>query len=151
MHILSRDDFENIPGCVVDEAGCTEVPKTNTRNFLGGCDLRADMGDKNNKLKSIEEFNQSLRAAAQGGSKDIHSVNTESSLISQLKDILIQMGLEVELYDQVVDGIRKQLMTTEPFTETIEAAVVDKAIIQEMGIKLKKAFQAMAVNQLRIK
>ncbi len=155
--IYLRDEFENIPGCVVDEAGCTEVPKTNTRNFLGGCDLRAEMGEKSNKLKSIEEFNQSQRAAAQGFSTKIDSDNMnvgdkiDKSLITQLKETLIQMGLEEELYDQVVEGTRKQLIKTESLMDTDDSVALEKALVEEMASKLKKAFKAMAVEQLRIK
>jgi hypothetical protein len=143
-----RDEFESIPGCVVDEAGCTHLPKTNARSFLGGCDLRAEAVEKSNqasKLRSIDDFNR-----MQGGNSSEKSAgNNELSILTRLRDLLLEMGIEHELFDQVVEGIKHQIIAG--MGEDVNSSLVNKAVVEELGAKWKRTLKSMAVDQLRIK
>jgi hypothetical protein len=60
--------------------------------------------------------------------------------------VLQEMGIEQELFQQVVDGMRKELDVT-----TISEPELLEAIVANLGIKLKATLKAIAVEQLRIK
>ena len=90
------------------------------------------------KLKSIDDFNSS---SAAGGSQG-------APVLERLRNVLEELGVENELFDQVFEGIKKDAM------EKFGAADDDAGVLDEamniLGGKLKKSMKAMAVEQLRI-
>lgn len=126
------DDFQNIPGC--QKGLCSEV-KDEQKQFLGGTDLREAVGEAI-KLKSIDDFN---RSQAAGGAE-------AAPVLDRLQKVLMEMGIENELYTQVLDGIRNSLKSSTP--DEVELL---EAIKAEMGTKLKEALKSIAAEQLRIK
>lgn len=128
------DDFQNIPGCKTGI--CSEVKDNDgQKQFLGGTDLREKAGDTV-KLKSIDDFN---KAQAAGGSD-------AAPVLERLRGVLAELGVEHELYDQVVEGIKKEVASQ--MTDEVDNLT---AVAQELGGKLKAAMKAIAVEQLRIK
>jgi len=125
------NDFENIPGC--QHGVCSEV-KDEQKQFLGGSDLREKVGEA--QLKSIDDFNKSQAA---GGSE-------AAPVLDQMRTVMAKMGVENELYDQVLDGLKQELSATAPNeAELLEAVAV------ELGQKLKDAMKAIAAEHQRIK
>lgn len=125
------DEFENIPGC--QHGVCSEV-KEEQKQFLGGSDMREKIGEP--KLKSIDDFNKSQAA---GGSE-------AAPVLDQLRTVMAKIGVENELYDQVLEGLKQELSATAPNeAELLEAVAV------ELGQKLKDAMRAIAAEQQRIK
>jgi hypothetical protein len=125
------EDFENIPGC---QTGiCSEV-KEEQKSFLGGSDLREQV--EVTKLKSIDDFN---KAQAAGGSD-------YAPLLDRLRHVLKELGVENELFDQVVDGLKK-----ESAEATSNEAEMMEAVAAELGGKLKAAMKAIAAEHQRIK
>ena len=84
------------------------------------------------KLKTIDDFNATEAA---GGS-------SAAPVLDRLRAVLAEAGVENELFDQVFDGIKKEIGEGE---DELGAAT------EELGSKLKKAFKSIAVEQLRIK
>jgi hypothetical protein len=126
--VYDWEDFQAIPGC---ETGfCTDVKEENSKQFLGGCDLRDASAPA--KLKTIDDFNATEAA---GGS-------SAAPVLDRLRAVLAEAGVENELFDQVFDGIKKEIGEGE---DELGAAT------EELGSKLKKAFKSIAVEQLRIK
>lgn len=126
------EDFQSIPGC--QSGTCTDKKdesESQTKQFLGGCDLREAMGESQ-KLKTIDDFN-----AARANGSDAAPV------LERLRGVFSEIGIENELFDQVVDGIKKKL-GTEKGSDILAAAT------EELGIELKKAMKNIAVQQLRI-
>ncbi len=130
------DGFQTLPTCQTGK--CTDVKDedNNQKQFLGGCDLREEMNGP--KLKSIDDFNA---AAAAGGSEG-------APVLERLRSVLEELGVENELFDQVLDGVKKEEMTKNGLQED-DAKVVDEAT-KNLGLKLKRAMKAIAVEQLRI-
>lgn len=127
------EDFQNIPGCETAEA-CTEV-KEEGKQFLGGTDLREQAGETV-KLKSIDDFN---KAQAAGGAD-------AAPVLERLQTALEEIGVEKELYEQVVEGIKKDVAGQA--SSEAQALELTKA---ELGSKLKASMKAIAAEQLRIK
>ena len=131
------EEFQSIPGC--EEGVCSEVRDTNNAiSFLGGCDVREALGQSQEgpKLRSIEDFN---KAAAMGGS-------ATAPVLDRLKSVLEELGIEQELFDQVVEGIKKEISV-----EDSSVSEVSEGVKERLGKKLKDAMKAIAVEQLRIK
>lgn len=130
------DEFQSLPSC--QKGTCTDVKddESDHKQFLGGCDLREQMSGP--KLKSIDDFNAS---AAAGGSKG-------APVLERLRSVLEELGVENELFDQVLEGLKKEERTKNGLQED-DAKVVDEAT-KSLGLKLKNAFKAVAVEQLRI-
>lgn len=129
------EDFQDITGCC-EAAACTDVKENEGQKlFLGGTDLREKAGEAV-KLKSIDDFN---KAQAAGGSE-------AAPVLDRLQLVLEELGIEKELYHQVVEGMRKELATK----ATKEAELLE-AIKAELGSKLKASLKAVAAEQLRIK
>ena len=126
------EDFENIPGCCTGT--CTEVKEADQKLFLGGTDLREKAGEAV-KLKSIDDFN---KAQAAGGAD-------AAPVLERLQMVLVELGIEKELYEQVVEGIRKKLAA-----QTSNEAELLQAIKAELGNRLKANLKAIAAEQLRI-
>ena len=126
------DDFEKIPGCC--NGTCTEVKEADQKQFLGGSDLREQVEAV--QLKSIDDFNM---AQAAGGAD-------AAPVLERLQKVLEELGIEKDLYQQVVEGIRKDQSTQ----ASTEAELLD-AIKVELGNKLKNSLKAIAAEQLRIK
>ena len=126
------EEFELIEGC---ETGvCSEV-KDDQKLFLGGTDLR-EQANGEPKLKSIDDFN---KAQAAGGSD-------AAPVLERLQNVLEELGVEKELYDQVVEGISKEASAaTDNEKEILEN------VKSELGAKFKAALKAVAAEQLRIK
>lgn len=125
------NEFERIPGCLTGV--CSDV-KEEQKQFLGGSDLREQAAPTN--LKSIDDFNKSQAA---GGADS-------APVMERLRSVLAELGVENELFDQVVDGMRKEVSST----VSGEAQVLE-AVAGELGSKLKAAMKSIAVDQLRIK
>jgi hypothetical protein len=134
------DEFQAIPGC--QSGTCTDVKEENSgKQFLGGCDLREAVGEAQ-KLKSIEDFNASMAA---GGS-------SAAPVLERLRSVMAEIGVEKELFDQVFEGIKKEVGDAgvkegNGVNEGDELGLATR----ELGAKLKKAMKAIAVDQLRIK
>lgn len=128
------NDFEAIPGCK-EEAYCTDVKDQGQKQFLGGMELRAQ-NNEGEQLRSIDDFN---KARAAGGT-------TAAPILERLQRVMQEMGIEQELYNQVVEGMKKEL---EP-TVTSEPELLE-AVVAQLGAKLKATMKAIAVDQLRIK
>jgi len=128
------EGFQRIPGC--QTGVCTEIkPDDDQPQFLGGTDLREAAGGAV-QLKSIDDFN---RAQAAGGAD-------AAPVLDRLSKVLVELGMETELYEQVVEGYRTALQE-----RCSNEAEVLEAVKAELGAKLKESFQAMAADQLRIK
>ena len=120
------EQFQAIPGCMVGQ--CTEV-KEEQKEFLGGCDLR-EQASGTTQLKSIDDFNRTQ----EGGPDAV-------DIINRLKNILAEIGVENELFDQVVGEIEKE----------VGEHTAPNVVAAEMGKKLKEALKSVAAEQLRIK
>lgn len=125
------NDFELIPGCLTGK--CSEV-KEQGKLFLGGTDMRAQAGE-NSQLRSIDDFN---KAQAAGGTD-------AAPVLDRLRKVMEDLGIEKELYDQVVDGMKEQLK----HEAATDAQLLD-LVVEKLGSKLKAAMKAIAVEQLRI-
>ena len=135
------EGFQSLPAC--QSGTCTDVKddaSAGQKQFLGGCDIREKMSGP--KLRSIDDFNAS---AAAGGSKG-------APVLERLRSVLGEMGIENELYDQVLDGIKKDVVERnfDSSTGHNDGKVVDEAA-KVLGGKLKNAMKEIAVEQLRIK
>ena len=130
------DQFQSLPAC--QTGTCTEVKdeEDDQKQFLGGCDIREKISGP--KLKSIDDFNAS---AAAGGSEG-------APVLERLRSVLGELGVENELFDQVLQGVKTEETTKNGLQED-DAKVVDEAT-KNLGLKLKKAMKAIAVEQLRI-
>jgi len=125
------DDFQKIPGC--QTGTCTDIKEIGKR-FLGGTDLRDQA--KAEKLKSIDDFNMAQSA---GGAE-------AAPVLDRLRNVLFEVGIDKELFDQVVDGMKKEYEGSSSSESELLAAVSEK-----LGSKLKAALKGIAVDQLRIK
>jgi hypothetical protein len=114
------DDFQKIPGC--QEGTCTEI-KEDGKLFLGGTDLREK--SEVAKLKSIDDFN---KAESAGGAE-------AAPVLDRLRSTMFELGIDKELFDQVVDGIKREY---EPSTSS-EAELLT-AVSQELGKSLLRIF-----------
>ncbi|KAL3807921.1 hypothetical protein ACHAXA_000360 [Cyclostephanos tholiformis] len=136
------EGFQSLPTC--QSGTCTDVrddASAGQKQFLGGCDIREKMNGP--KLRSIDDFNAS---AAAGGS-------VGAPVLERLRGVLEELGIENELYDQVLDGIKRDVVETNFDSSTTghnDGRVVDEAA-KILGSKLKNAMKAIAVEQLRIK
>ena len=127
------DDFQNIPGCCTGV--CTEVKEEGQKLFLGGTDLREENND-GTKLKSIDDFN---KAQSQGGEA--------APVFERLKNVMQELGIEEELFHQVVEGMKAELETT---TSMDDSAVL-QSVLADLGSKIKSLLKSIAAEQLRIK
>jgi hypothetical protein len=125
------DDFQKIPGC--ETGTCTEI-KEDGKMFLGGTDLR-EQANGGADLKTIDDFNK-----AQEGGGDAAPV------LDRLQRVMAELGVEKELFDQVVEGMRKEYATT-----TSSEAELLQAITKDLGEKMKGTMKGIAAEQLRIK
>ena len=91
--VLDWDDFQKIPGCMTGY--CTDIKDIGKR-FLGGMDLREQADGE--KLKSIDDFN---KAQSAGGAE-------AAPVLERLRNVLFEVGIDKELFDQVVDGMKKE-------------------------------------------
>merc|ERR1712157_260009 len=123
------EEFQSIPGCKMGLC-CEKREDDQQKDFLGGCDLR----EKNNgpKLKSIDDFNNQE-------SND----GANAPLLTRLRNIAKEIGIENELFDQVVEGMKKKSMETD--NENI-----DNLMAMEIGSKMKDMFKGIVVEQLKI-
>jgi hypothetical protein len=123
------EDFQAIPGC--QTGVCTDV-KEEGKLFLGGSDLREQAGEAV-KLKSIEDFN---KAQAAGGSE-------AAPVLDRLQQVMAELGVEKELFDQVIDGYKSRLMGS------TDAEILEQ-VKAELGRKLKDTMKTIAAQHLRI-
>jgi hypothetical protein len=128
------EDFQLIKGCMTGR--CTEVKDNEEeKQFLGGCDLRDALHGESEPLKSIDDFN---KAQADG--------SDAAPVLQRLRGVMKEIGVENELFDQVLEGIRNEAGAGD---STEEDELV--AATSELGKKLKAAMKKIAVDQLRIK
>lgn len=127
------EEFQSIPGC--ENGFCTDVKEENasSKSFLGGMDLREST--EVTKLKSIDDFNA---AQAAGGSQ-------AAPVLDRLKKVFEEIGIEKELFEQVLDGIRKDI------GDAGDEATILNLTTESLGAKLKASMKAIVVDQLRIK
>ena len=133
------ESFQTLPAC--QKGTCTDVQEDDhesKKEFLGGCDLREQLNG-GPKLKSIDDFNASVAA---GGSEG-------APVAVRLRSVLEELGVEIELFDQVFEGFKKEAREKNGVTED-DAQVMDEAV-KMLGTKLKSAIKSIAVDQLRIK
>lgn len=127
------ESFQQIKGCQFGK--CVEKRDDsdgNEKQFLGGCDLREAAG-KSQKLKSIDDFN-----TAQASGSDAAPV------LDRLRNVYAELDIENELFDQVVDGIKKK-----HWNEGEESDIL-AATTKELGEELKKGMKSIAAAQLRL-
>ena len=130
------ETFQEIPGC---ETGvCSDVKDDNQKLFLGGTDLREQAGETV-KLKSIDDFN---KAHAAGGSD-------AAPVLERLEAVMVELGIEKELFEQVVEGIRKKV--TDKLGSGMSEAQLLAQVKSELGDRLKLAMKSIAAEQLRLK
>ena len=130
------ETFQEIPGC---ETGvCSEIKDDNQKLFLGGTDLREQAGEKV-KLKSIDDFN---KAQAAGGSD-------AAPVLERLQGVMGELGIEKELFEQIVEGIRKDVV--EKVGSGLSEAQLLEQVKSELGDKLKHSMKSIAAEQLRLK
>ena len=127
------DDFQKIPGCCTGT--CTEIKEEGAKQFLGGTDLR-EQASEGEKLKSIDDFN---KAQSAGGSD-------AAPILERLQKVMSELGIEKELFDQVVEGMRKEHSTS----TSNESELLD-AISKDLGTRIKSMMKSIAAEQLRIK
>lgn len=127
------DVFQKIPGCQFGK--CSETPLDDTqKQFLGGTDLREAAAGP--KLKSIDDFN---RAQEAGGAE-------AAPVLERLQRVLEEVGVEKELYEQVVEGMKKELQE-----QYATDADLLEAVKKHLGDSLKSSLKTIAAEQLRIK
>ena len=134
------EDFQSLPAC--QSGTCTDVKDEGSesqKQFLGGCDIREKMNGP--KLRSIEDFNAS---AAAGGSEG-------APVLERLRSVLEELGVENELFDQVLEGIKKDVAQKFSSADYENDAMVVDESMKILGSKLKNSLKAIAVEQLRIK
>lgn len=130
------ETFQEIPGC---ETGvCSDVKDDSQPQFLGGTDLREQAGETV-KLKSIDDFN---KAQAAGGSE-------AAPVLERLQSVLVELGVEKELFDQVVEGLRKEAVAKVGGGSS-EAQLLEQ-VKSDIGEGLKRAMKTIAAEQLRLK
>jgi hypothetical protein len=125
------DDFQNIPGCLVGV--CSDTKDDTKKMFLGGTDLR-EQASEGQKLKSIDDFNKSQLAGSD-----------KAPVLDRLKSVMSELDIEEELFNQVIDGMKKQYQDS-----TASEADLLAMISQELGTKLKTMMKSIAAEQLRI-
>jgi hypothetical protein len=126
------DDFQRIPGC--QKGICTDI-KEEGKLFLGGTDLREQASDGAN-LKSIDDFN---KAQSAGGAE-------AAPVLERLRKVMSEMGIEKELFDQVVDGMKSEYAAS-----CSNESELLTAVSQDLGSKFKAMMKSVAAEQLRIK
>jgi hypothetical protein len=104
--------------------------------FLGGSDLREKTEAV--KLKSIDDFNT---AAAAGGAD-------AAPMLERLESVLVELGIERELLEQVVDGMKKEFAGN---AGAIGEGELLEMVKTELVSKLKSSFKSIAAEQQRIK
>lgn len=126
------ETFQAIPGC--ETGTCTDVREEGDdgKQFLGGSDLREKTEAV--PLKSIDDFNKAQTSGE------------AAPILERLETVLLQLGVEKELFQQVVHGMKVNLEA-----QTANEAELMEAVKNELGGKLKAAIKAVAVEQLRIK
>ena len=92
---------------------CTDIKDIGKR-FLGGTDLRDKA--KAEKLKSIDDFNMAQSA---GGAQ-------AAPVLDRLRNVLFELGIDKELFDQVVDGMKNDY-------EGSDESEVLAAVSEELG------------------
>ena len=129
------EDFQAIPGCCIGK--CSEIrdDQQGNKQFLGGTDLREQAAETSN-LKSIDDFN---KAQSAGGA-------AAAPVLERLQGVLNELGVDVELFQQVVQGMRN-----EHGTSTSNEADLLQAVAQDLGSRLKTMLKIVAAEQLRIK
>jgi hypothetical protein len=135
------EEFQAIPGC--QEGICSQMreDRSSNKDFLGGCDVREAAGAGPPKLRSIEDFNMQQ----QQKSSDVEA----TPALDRLKRVLEELGVENELFDQVVTGIQKEVLADS--TTGLDDTALHKEIANRLGKKLKDAMKAIAVEQLRVR
>jgi len=128
------DEFQAIPGCLMGT--CTEVreEQQGSKLFLGGTDLREQAAEPAN-LKSIADFN---KAQSAGGA-------AAAPVLERLQGVLNELGVDVELFQQVVQGMRDEYSSS-----AANESELLQAVAQDLGSKLKASLKAVAAEQLRI-
>ncbi|KAL7574985.1 hypothetical protein ACA910_010803 [Epithemia clementina (nom. ined.)] len=132
------ETFQEIPGC--QKGTCTDVKESSDQQkmFLGGTDLREQMAGVGEKLKSIDDFN---KVQAAGGA-------TAAPVLERLRNVMVELGIEPELFEQVVNGIQSQVVASSGSSASDPEIL--ESVKAELGNKLKTAMKNLAAEQLRI-
>jgi CHORD len=136
------EDFQTIPGC--QTGFCTDVKEEGgmgAKQFWGGSEVREQIHGAATapKLKSIDDFNKTL---ASGGSE-------AAPVLDRVQSVLEELGIEAELYHQVVNGIKKELKSVQGASHN-ESELLSLVAL-ELGKTFKSSLKAVAAEQLRIK
>jgi hypothetical protein len=124
------DDFQSLPGC---ETGvCSEVKDADSMSFMGGSDLREQVEAP--KLKSIDDFNKSQDAGSEA-----------APVLERLQGVMEEMGIEKELFNQVIDGYKKEFAG-----KGLNESELLEIVAKELGDNLKKSMKSIAVDHLRL-
>lgn len=87
------------------------------------------------KLKSIDDFN---KAQTDGGEA--------APVLDRLQKVMQELGIERELFDQVVNGMKAEYQS-----QDMEESDVLTAVSADFGSKMKSMMKSIAAEQLRIK
>jgi hypothetical protein len=141
------DTFEKIPGCLTGT--CTDIKESNTPQFLGGSDLREQAAEPQ-QLKSIDDFNKSQQCTTATATATANmSGDASVPALERLQAVLLELGMEQELFDQVVTGIQKKQKELHGDNALSEAQLAE-LVQAALGKELKESFKAIAAKQLRI-
>jgi phytoene/squalene synthetase len=108
---------------------CTDVKDEGQKQFLGGTDLRDEV--EGPSLKSIDDFNKA---------------QTDGGVLDRLQTVMQELGIERELFDQVVNGMKADYQS-----QNMNESEVLTAISTELGAKMKAMMKSIAADQLRMK
>lgn len=148
------DEFQKIPGCQTADY-CTDIKEANNKSggatFLGGMDLREKNNNGATKLKSIDDFNKEIQEEGCGDDGMV--------TLNRLQSILFELDIDKELYQQVLDGIKKDVMNDNNNNNNQQQQLDDDGMTKEMyemiqmkmGQIIKDALKKKAAEQLRIK
>lgn len=131
------DDFQDIPGCQTGVCSERKEDDDDGKLFLGGTDLRERQSadDGTTRLRSIDDFNRARTAGSSG-----------ASVLDRLRNVMTELDVDGDLYDQVVDGMRRRHAGT-----TSDEAELSTAVSRDLGGRLKAMMKSVAAEQLRIK
>jgi len=80
-----------------------------------------------------------IKAQSQGGEA--------APAFERLKNVMQELGIEEELFNQVVDGMKAELEST----TSLDDSAVLQSVLADLGSKIKSLLKSIAAEQLRIK
>ena len=111
---------------------CPNKKACDWEQLLRGCDICEKLDAP--KLRSIDDFNTS--AAAEG--------SEGAPVVERLRSVLEELGVENELFNQVLEGMKNNVMEKNG-SGNDDASVVDE-VLKVLGGKLKNVMKSIAVE-----